>query len=169
MTDAYRKRWIAVGVLWGAAVLLALWNLQTMERIGEDRQLWQVTAANQDFIDGRRQDMEGIADQVARLARPAVSPAMGRLAVQEELAQLAANCELTEFKASGESAPMGGETVPMTVSFKGTLVAADRWLAAVQSDFPYLVVRSMDAKGSVLEPAASFTVQLNCRFRAVSS
>lgn len=169
MTDAYRKRWIAVGVVWGAAVLLAFWNLQTMERIAADRQAWQTAAANQGFIDGRRQDMEDIADQVARLTRPAASPAFGRLAVQEELGQLAARHELIEFKVSGEAGPTAGETVPMTISFKGTLAAADRWLTAVRTDFPYLVIRSMDAKGTALEPSASFTVQLNCRFRAVSS
>lgn len=169
MTDAYRKRWIAVGVIWGVALLLAFWNLQTMERIAEDRRSWQVAMANQGFIDGRQQDMEDIADQVARLTRPAASPVFGRLAVTEDLEQLAARYELIEFKVSGEAGPTTGQTVPMTVSFKGTLSAADRWLMAVQSDFPYLVVRSMDAKGTALEPSASFTVQLNCRFRAVSS
>lgn len=169
MTDAYRKRWIAVGVIWGAAVLLALWNLQTMERIAADRQSWQMATANQGFIDGRKQDMEEVAEQVARLARPAASPAFGRLAVQEELGQLAARYELIEFKVSGEAGPTAGETVPMTVSFKGSLAAADRWLTAVRTDYPYVVVRSMEAKGTALEPSASFTVQLNCRFRGVSS
>jgi len=171
MTDAYRNRWLVVFVVWVAAVLLGYWNLQVIERIAVGRQTWQIIEANQVFLDGRKPDMEKVAGQLEKMAIPVASPVFARLSAEEHLVKLATKYGLKEFKVAGEAGKTARNinSLPLTVSFKGKLSAATLWLTVVQTDFPYLVIRRMEAKGGAADPLASFTLQLNCRFRSVSS
>lgn len=169
MNPNVRKKWMVVGGLWAAVMLLSVWNVQTMTGIAEGRRAWEDAEQNRAFLAAQQQRREEVAGQLARLSRPVDSLVFGRLAVKEDLERLAASFALLDFKVSEAELPVSGMNVPITVTFRGALVTANRWLVAVQTELPFLSVRGLKAQAGNPGEGATYTVELTGRFREASS
>jgi hypothetical protein len=168
MNDACRNKWMLVAVLWVGSVSLALWNLSVMDRLALAAGTHETLAANRQFIASRQDEFAGITRRVVTLVRPVEAPAYGLLYLEQDLAALAAECGLGEFKLEGEPARGASGAQPVTVSFSGKLGAATRWLAAAQERLRHVTVVRLEAKSSPEKVAATFTVSLVYRYQVVS-
>jgi len=167
MTAAYRKRWLAVGLVWVAATVLAWWNFQSIADVAAAREAWQSYSSSQAYVESRALAMASANEQVEQLSLPVESAAFGLLTLQEELTRLGTRHGLSSIKFDSKADLATRDMVPLAVSFDGTLSAATQWVAALQGQLPYLAVDEMRVEGAGDE-VPSFTLHLTLRIRTVN-
>jgi len=164
MTDAYRKRWLVVGFVWVAAILVAGWNLQGIADVTAARERWEVFSACRTFLEGREQDIADANRRVEQLSLFVESPAFGLLAVEEELRRLGDRYELHEIRFDSKSGVQGRDALPLAVTLRGPLSRVTQWVSALQSTLPFLSITDVHMQAAE-EVLPSFTLHLNVRYK----
>lgn len=166
MTQASRNLWILLLLLWCAAAAVGTWNLHLIDSAVNVAELQAAVNANSELIEADGERIRHLARRMEALVRPIESPAFGLLYLEQDLATLARNAGLSDFKMNGATTPSDSATVDAT--FTGGMSGAVQWLEAVQTQMPYLVVKGFQVRANAESTSASFTVNLLFRYRVSS-
>jgi hypothetical protein len=165
MQDKFKKRWVMVGVIWAAVIIVHLWNIEAIDQIRTSRDQREIYLMDNRFWQDNADQITQIMQQYANLTQSIDSFKLGLLNLENNLKAraLGLGLEQVEFINQPETAQEG--TMPARLFFQGSFKDALLWLDLLQKDFAYVQIRNIKI---VLDPAATqakFQVSILYRYR----
>lgn len=133
MNALLRNRWLWVAAVWAGALLVSLWNHQTIDAILSMQAQNQALRREVMFQQQNARKLDRIHEEHAKLFFPAESAQLGMLAVKSMLSELASKLELSLDQFSLSPPQKGTETVLLNLSFSGSLERIVRFLTALNA------------------------------------
>lgn len=162
------NRWIIAGLIWLGAVFLTYWNGKVIDRTDQTREKEEVLKLGEQFIKRRPENIPRILKKAEGLYQAVEAPKLGLLSIEKELHTLATKFGLNEVQMSTDPSLAGESTISISVGFNGFLKGAVAWLAAIEKDYPYLVVTQVKTVNAQAGNKINVDVSLKYRYRIIS-
>jgi len=167
MMDRMNKRWIAVVVIWAAALVLNYWNISEMYRIREAREQKVFLTMDEQFLRAHSEEISESLKKREAFFHSAEALNLGLLTVENELAALAAQYDLTEVGVRSQLDQDTGSSIPLVLSCEGSLKKVVECLEALRSEHAYVPVTKVAIEIDGRGAPARCEVRLNYRYRIV--
>jgi hypothetical protein len=165
--DRMNKRWIAVVVIWAAALALNYWNIREMYRIREAREQKVFLTMDEQFLRAHSEEISESLKKREAFFHSAEALNLGLLTVENELAALAAQYDLTEVGVRSQLDQDTGSSIPVVLSCEGSLKKVVECLEALRSEHAYVPVTKVAIEIEGRGAPARCEVRLKYRYRIV--
>lgn len=167
--DRMNKRWIAVVVIWAAALALNYWNISEMYRIREAREQKIFLTMDEQFLRAHSEEISESLKKREAFFHSAEALNLGLLTVENELGVLAARYDLAEVDVRSQLDQDTGSSIPVVLSCEGSLKKVVECLQALRKDYAYVPVTKVAIEIEGRGAPARCEVLMNYRYRIVSS
>ena len=168
MMDRMNKRWIVVGVIWAAALVINYLNISEMYQIREAREEKVFLTMDEQFLRAHSEEISKSLKKREAFFHSAEALNLGLLTVENELGALAARYELTGVEVRSELNQADGGSVPMVFSCEGSLKKMVECLETLRSDYAYAPITKVRVAIEHRGAPARCEVWLNYRYRIVN-
>lgn len=138
------KKWVAVGLVWGAVFALTVWNMILISGIQVKRQALETVKMDRGYLKSHAAGIQDLLAQQARLTHQVRSYGLGFLVVENGLTRLSRGCGLNQLQVAADNAVSDNHPVSINVSAAGPVPSMVKWLAAVEDAYPYLEMVRLD-------------------------
>jgi hypothetical protein len=164
MRNAFKQRWIMVGLIWAGVISVHLWNSAEIDQIRTIRDQREIYLMDNRFWQDNADHIAQIMQQYASLTQSIDSLKLGLLNLENNLRAraLSLGLEKVEFLNQPEMAQEG--IMPVRVFFQGSFKDVLQWLDVLHKDFAYVQIRNVKI---VLDPSATqakFQVSMHYRY-----
>lgn len=160
MKSAMGKKWLAVVVIWSLVLAMTGWNLHMVNQVQSRRKELRTLKMDQHYIRANQDGIQEVHLQKARLTHPVKSFSLGFVVVESDLKRLSWDFGLQQLRIAADNNVQGARSVPISVFAVGAVPAMVGWIAAVEDDYPYLVIDQMnisyDNRKQVVQLQATF-------------
>lgn len=167
MRNRISKRWVVVGVIWIAALLVNYWNIGGMYRIREARERKVFLTMDEQFLRAHAEEISEALKKREAFFHSAEALDLGLLTVENELTSLAAGHELTKVAVKSEMDQAADGSIPVVLSCEGSLKRMVECLESLRREYAYAPVTrvrvSIEGRGA----PAKCELRLNYRYRIV--
>lgn len=144
MTRELKKRWLAVGLIWGLVLVGTGWNTHLINQIQTGRQELETLQMDLGFLRANQSVTQDVRRQQSRLVHPVKSFGLGFLVVENGIKQLSRRFGLQQVRVTADNHPQDPRSAPVTITANGRVPAILGWMAAVEDAYPFLVIKRMD-------------------------
>lgn len=169
MKDPLKKRWIIIGFIWAAALLLTYCNRAMIQRINEERARFELRHTTAAFVQKNRHEIDEILNKRVAYRQPVESIQIGCLALKNQLRSLAAAHNLMVLALSNDTDQTGSDTVPVNLTFVGTYADALGWLAALERDCAYAPAVRVKVQQASDQLIPQFEIRIQYQFELAES
>ena len=169
MRTRISKRWLAVVVIWVAALAVNYWNVSEMNRIRKAREQKVFLTMDQQFLRAHSEEIARSLKKREAFFRSAEALNLGLLTVENELGAVAARYDLTKVEVKGDLNQADGSSIPMVMSCEGPLKKVVECLETLRKDCAYAPVTRVKIEIAGQGAPAKCEVALNYRYRIVNS
>jgi hypothetical protein len=167
MMDRMNKRWIVVGVIWVAALVINYWNISEMYRIREAREKKVFLTMDEQFLRAHSEEISESLKKRETFFHSAEALNLGLLTIENELGALAAQYDLAEVDVRSLLDQDTGSSIPVVLSCEGSLKKLVECLEALHRDHAYVPVTRVAVEIEGRGAPAKCEVRLNYRYRIV--
>ena len=150
MTSRLKKRWVAVGLIWGVVLAMSGWNIHLIGRVQHRRQDMETVQMDLRFLNDHRAAIQEVRTQQTGLIHAVKSVDLGFVVVESNLKRLSWDCGLQQLRVEADRNVHDGGTLPISIFASGPVPGVVAWITAVEEAYPYLVIQRMDI---VYDPA----------------
>lgn len=161
MNDPLIKRWVVVGVIWGAVLLLVYGNRIAIRNIQLQRENAEAVQMDARFVEKNRDEITRVIKRRADYRQPVESTQIGCLALKNRLRTLASAHNLTVMEMESDSDPAADGGVPIRISIVGAYADALAFLVELEKTVTYAPAARILVKHEMAELAPRFDLQLN--------
>jgi len=140
MKNRLTRNWIAVGIIWGGALVLTYVNLQTIQQIRAKQEAVDFIQMDDAFLKNNFEKVTQVLKQRASLHKPIDSTQIELLSIENRLRSLAQKKGLSEIRLTKDQMAIQGDRIPLEVYVTGTYRDLVFWIQAMETDAPFLVV-----------------------------
>ncbi len=146
MKEHLQNKWVVAGLIWGLVVILTFWNVKNVDEIIKLKKRYEISRKNKEFIGGNADRIKEIIEKKVASYHLVESVQFGLLLVENNLNTLANRFDLTgmkiEFNKILDEETSSG-TIPIDISFIGTLLNATEYLNSFESDYQYIRLKNV--------------------------
>lgn len=144
MNSRIKKKWMAVGVIWGVVLVMTGWNIHLIKHVQSQRQELETLQMDLRFLKASQNGIQDVQRQKSRLTHAVNSFGLGFVVVENNLKRLSWDFGLEQMQVEVEKNAQDTRAVPITIFATGPVPAIVEWIAAVEEAYPYLVIQGMD-------------------------
>ena len=144
MTPKLKKRWLAVGIIWGTVMALTGWNIHLIDRIQSRRQDMETLQMDMRFLNDHRAAIQEVRLQRSRLTHRVASTGLGFVVVESNLKRLSWEFGLGQLRVEADLQSSSPGRMPLSVFATGPIPGVVGWINAVEEAYPYLVIERME-------------------------
>jgi hypothetical protein len=144
MNSRIKKRWLAVGLIWGAVLLTTFWNVHMADQVRFQRQELETLQMDMRFLQANQAGVEEVKRERSRLVHTVPSFSLGFVVVENDLKRLSWDFDLQQLRIKADKNAAGLTTVPISIFAGGSVPAIVGWIAAVEEAYPHLVIEKME-------------------------
>jgi hypothetical protein len=138
------KKWLIVGVIWGAVLAMTGWNTLLVNQVQSRRQELGTLRMDLNFLQSKQTGIQEVHRQQLRLTHPVKSFGLGFLVVENDLKRLSWDFGLQQMQVEADDITQDARSVSISILAAGPVPAIVGWIAAVEDAHPYLVIERMD-------------------------
>lgn len=169
MKDKIKKRWIVVGLIWAVVIFLTCWNINTMDRVRRPGEKIEISRSERQFLQYNSENISKVLEKRALFQQPVESLKLGVLSVENQLKVLVAKYDLKEFRTECRPGKADQGSMPVMLSFQGSLDRTLKLLGIIRKDYTYLLIKQMKITPHQADHRARFQILLNYRYRISSA
>ncbi len=144
MKSVLGKKWMAVGVIWGVVLAMTGWNIHLLSQVQSRRQELETLRMDLRFIQANQAEIREVHRQKSRFSHSVESFGLGFMVVENGLKRLSWEFGLEQMRVMAEKTSQDPRSMPISIHTTGPIPAIVGWIAAVEDDYPYLVIKQMD-------------------------
>ena len=138
------KKWLTVGLIWGVVLAMTGWNFLLVNRVQSRRQELGTLERDLHFLQSRQTGIQEVHQQRSRLTHAVKSFGLGFLVVENDLKRLSWDFGLQQMQVEADDNAQDTGSASISIAAAGSVPAIVGWIAAVEDDYPYLVIERMD-------------------------
>jgi hypothetical protein len=165
MSDYLKKRWIIVGIVWGAVFSLTYWNFNIIDAIEKARRKKEIFLMDEQFWSNNASNILQILKKRASLIQDVESPKLGAFEFQNNLRGFALKLGLNTVKLISQTGLEQDGIIPVKISFRGNFKQAMYWFELIKAKLPYAQIRNIkmtrDKSAELIEFVVSFYYRYN--------
>ena len=138
------KKWLTVGLIWGVVLAMTGWNFLLVNQVQSRRQELGTLERDLHFLQSRQTDIHEVHQQRSRLTHAVKSLGLGFLVVENDLKRLSWDFGLQQMQVEADDNAQDTGSASISIAAAGSVPAIVGWIAAVEDDYPYLVIERMD-------------------------
>jgi hypothetical protein len=144
MTPKMKKRWLVVVTVWGIVLAMTGLNVHLVSRIQSQRQDLETMQMDLRFLKANTPAIKNVRLLKSQMNHRVKSAGIGFLVVENNLKQLSWDMGLQQLRVETEKNIQASNTLPISISASGSVPALIKWIAAVEKDYPYLVIERLE-------------------------
>ena len=164
MTDRLKTRWMLVGISWIAAILLSIWNLDTIDSIVTANEKKEIYRIDEQFWNYNAANISHILKKSASLVQEVESSKLGFFEFEGHIRKLAVKSELEAIKLTSPSQVEQTGMIPVKISFRSTFRHAMQWFDGLAAELPYAQVREVSIESAQSTKQSKFEVSMYYRY-----
>ena len=167
MDNQLTRNWVAVSIIWAGALILTYLNLQMVQQIKTKQVSIESMFMDDAFLKNNFEKITRVLKQRASLHKPIDSMQIEMLSLENRLRELAHKEGLSEFGLTSDQTGMLGDRVSLEIQVSGTYRDLIFWLQTLETETPYLVVKSVKMDQNREGAGFHFVVGIDFRFNIV--
>lgn len=158
------KKWLTVGVIWGAVLVMTGWNTFLVNQVQSRRLELGTLQMDLHFLQSRQTGIQEVHRQQSRLAHAVKSFGLGFLVVENDLKRLSWDFGLRQMQMEADDNTQDTRSASISIFAAGPIPAIVGWIAAVEDAHPYLVIEHMDISYDNRNRAGQLQAIFNYRY-----
>lgn len=167
MKGPFQNRWILAGIIWVGALYLIYWNTSLMADIKRNQEKAVYAQADNRFLESSGEKISEVIRKRETYRQSVISPKFGLLSLEEQIDGFTGHYGLSHVKINILSDQPGNDSVPVHLSFQGTIENAVRFLDRLQKDSPYLFIDKATIKMDEERKEIHFSISMIYMYRLV--
>jgi len=169
MKDQLQNRWMVVCLIWAGVFCLLYWNGRLMTDIHRNRTHAQYAKADKRFLDSHGVEIAQLIKKKEAFQHTVASLKFGLLIVEDQLSTLMARYALYDVKINMQPDQQKSDSVPIQLTFKGSIDNTLQYLDTLQKKFPYFLVDKAELRLDKSRQEITFTILLTYRYKVAST
>ncbi len=169
MKNRLIRNWIAVGIVWGGALVMTYLNLQTIQQIKAKQEAIEFMQIDDAFLKNNFEKVTRVLKRRASLHKPIDSIQIELLSIEDRLRYLAQKKNLSEIRLTSDQTAIQVDRIPLELYARGTYRDLVFWLQALETDAPFLVVTGVKMDENRDGEGYRFQVGIDFRFTLAES
>ncbi len=164
MKNRLTRNWIAVGILWGGALVLTFFNLQTIHQIRAKQEAIEFMQLDDTFLKNNFEKVTQVLNRRASFHKPIDSVQIELLSIENRLRSLSQKKDLSEIRLNSDQSTMQGDRISLDLYVTGTYRDLVFWIQTLETDAPFLVVTGVSMTENKDGEGYRFQVGIDFRF-----
>ncbi len=164
MKNRLTRNWIAVGIIWGGALVMTYFNLQTIRQIRAKQEAIEFMQMDETFLKNNFEKVTRVLKRRASLHKPIDSVQIELLSIENRLRSLSQKKGLSEILLNSDQSTMQGDRISLELYATGTYRDLVFWIQALEADAPFLVVTGVSMAENKDGEGFRFQVGIDFRF-----
>ena len=159
------RKWIAVVVIWGGALVLTYLNSQTIQQIKTKQTIVESMHMDSAFLKNNFEKITHVLNQRTALYKKIDSLQIELVALENMLRKRAQEQGLSNLNMEGEPTRTQSDQVSVKISVNGTYRQMTLWLKMLESEVPYLVVARVEMQTDQEVKKHIFRIAFDFRYK----
>jgi len=168
MKDQMQNRWMVVGLIWAGVLCFLYWNGRLMTNIHRNQAHALYAKADKRFLDSNGPEIDQLIRKKEAFHHTVASLKLGLLMVEDQLNTLMARHALYDVKINMPPGQQENDSVPIHLTFKGSIDNTLQFLDTLQKKFSYFTVDKAALRMDKSQQEISFTILLTYRYKVAS-
>jgi hypothetical protein len=138
MMDSMKNKWILIGIVWSAVVLITLYNASEIKRLKLSREEMETLRMDEQFWQQHSESISGISAEGNRLFLDVESVDLGLLTIDNRIKKLSSDRRLPPITLNRQAITASDGQAPVDISFTGSSADAFRWFQSLSKEMPFL-------------------------------
>jgi hypothetical protein len=148
MNNILKKRWIAIGIIWGVVLGLFTWNYMSINHIRIKKEKELIFDNDKQFYTKNADNISKIMEQAQAIKKHTLSLNLALLYFENQINESAKKFDLTAVTIKSTIKDAVGMTegdLPVLLSFKGSYSNAVKLMTDMQDKMPHIKFRNFKA------------------------
>lgn len=159
------RKWIAVVVIWGGALVLTYLNSQTIQQIKINQAAMESRRMDSIFLKNNFEKITRVLNRRTALHKSIDSLQIELVALENMLRLRAKEQRLSNFHITGEPTSKAMDQVSIKFNATGTYRQMTLWLKMLESEVPYLVVTQVEMQTDQAVKEHIFRIAFDFRYK----
>lgn len=164
-----KKRWFMVAMVWAGVLVLNFWTMEKIDQIQDLRTQKEILERDHRFWKENAAQISDVLHKNSSLTQNVASLKLGLLQLENSLRVSAVRHHLADVTFVSQPKVAGEESLPLKISFAGSLNDAVRWLDSMRENQACLKIRNLHIAQEPLAHAARFQVTCDYRFSVATA
>jgi hypothetical protein len=163
-----KKRWSIVGFIWAGAIFFTIWNMHLIEVI---RQTSEQKAIFERDAKYQKDNAENIANTLRRRAaafHTVESVKFGLLVIENHLKSQSEAYGLIDMEMISHLEKANQGSVPVTLTFFGSMGSTLQWMDVLKKEYPYLPVNQVNISVDHLAKRIKYKISFTYRYNLIA-
>jgi len=169
MSSKIQYRWILFLLIWLGGFYLSYTNIETISEIVSNREKAEILQMDMAFWKQNSSNISRVLDQRRSLNHEIESLKLGLVFLNDTINRLGDKFDLSELKVERASARSQGNSMRMSLSYKGILKNGIEAISTIQRDYPFLPFQMVKILPGQQGGLAEFDISLNYRYLVVDT
>ena len=164
MTSGIKYQWLLFAVIWIGCFSICYMNVNTVAGILDNREKKETLRKDTIFWKQNSKKIAAAIEQKKQLSHETESLKLGMVFINDLLSRLDSTYNLAKLKIEMDSQQSTGESMPVKITFSGTLKNGLDVINNIQSNYPFLPINRVKMEEDLKKEIFRFDILLDYKY-----